>query len=163
MILRLLICAFLATFGVACIEWLVTNPSGLVLFYEKHLRGNLFAGFLTVGGFLLSLKTFILIKLKENVYDHEEYRKRYREQKELDTSLQLYDPLKNLSDFLFWSVLSTIIAAVAQLTIGLFGNYWFTLGSLWLSFFALSILIVSLILIKGSLNDWFNFINQSDE
>lgn len=88
MTLRLLICAFLATLAVACIEWLTTDPSELVLFYEKHLRGNLFAGFLTVGGFLLSLKTFILIKLKENVYDHKEYRKIYREQKELDSSLR---------------------------------------------------------------------------
>ncbi|NLV97161.1 MAG: hypothetical protein GX043_07475 [Desulfovibrionales bacterium] len=163
MTLRILICAFLATLATACIKWFATNPSELVLFYEKYLRGNLFAGFLTVGSFLLSLKTFILIKLKENVYDHEEYKKIYREQKELDSSLQLYGPLKSLSDFLFWSVLSAIIAAVAQLTIGLLGYYWLVLGSLWLSFFALSILIASLILIKGSLNDWFDFINHADE
>src|SRR5690554_5931428 len=160
MTLRLLICAFLATFAVACIEWLATDPSELVLFYEKHLRGNLFAGFLTVGGFLLSLKTFILIKLKENVYDHEEYRKIYREQKELDSSLQLYARLRSLSAFLFWSVLSTIVAGVAQLSSGLFGNCRLTLGSLWLSFFALSILILSLVLIKGSLNDWFSFVSH---
>lgn len=163
MTLRLLICAFLATLTVACIEWLATDPSELVRFYENNLRGNLFSGFLTVGGFLLSLKTFIIIKLKENVYDHEEYKKIYREQKDLDSSLELYGPLKNLSDFLFWSVLSTTVAAVTQLTVGLFGSYWFTLGSLWVSFFALSILIFSLILIKESLNDWFNFINHADE
>jgi ABC-type glycerol-3-phosphate transport system permease component len=115
-----------------------------------------------VGGFLLSLKTFILIKLKENVYDHEEYRKIFNDQKQLDSSLLLYGPLRNLSDFLFWSVLSTIGAAIAQLTIGLFGSYWLTLASLWLSVFALSILVVSLILIKSSLNDWFDFINHTN-
>lgn len=155
-------CALVATFLIACIEWLVVDKEGIVFFYEESLRGNLFAGFLTVGGFLLSLKTFILIKLKENVYDHEEYRKIFNYQKQLDSSLLLYGPLRNLSDFLFWSVLSTIGAAIAQLTIGLFGSYWLTLASLWLSVFALSILVVSLILIKSSLNDWFDFIDHTN-
>lgn len=163
MISRLIVCALVSTLAIVCVDGLTCDASQLVLFYERHLRGSLFAGFLTVSGFLLSLKTFILIKLKENVYDHEKYRERYYEQKELDSSLQLYGPLKNLSDFLFWSVLSTIVAAVAQLTIGLFGSYWLTLSSLWLSFFALSVLVFSLMLIKTSLNDWFDFINNADQ
>lgn len=161
MTLRVLLCILLATFSIACIDWLVIQPNQLITFYEEYLRGNLFSGFLTVGGFLLSLKTFILIKLKENVYEHDKYKERYEELKVLDSSLKLYAPLKNLSDFLFWSVLSMIVSAAAQLTIGLFGNYWLILLSLWFSFFALSTLVFSLILIKESLNDWFDFISDT--
>lgn len=160
---RLFLCALLATMSIFLVDMLVTDKIEFVVFYEKHLRGNLFAGFLTVGGFLLSLKTFILIKLKENVYEHEEYKKIYKKQKDLDESLQLYGPLKNLSNFLFWSVLSTIFAAIFQLTIGLFGVYWLSVMAIWMSIFALLSLIFSLILIKSSLNDWFDFINSADE
>ena len=39
-------------------------------FFDKNLRASLFAGFLTMGGFLLSLKTGIVIKIKESVYDN---------------------------------------------------------------------------------------------
>jgi hypothetical protein len=45
----------------------------LVRFYGENIRGSLFTGFLTLGGFLLSLKTFIIVKMKENVYDDERY------------------------------------------------------------------------------------------
>ena len=37
----------------------------LVQFYVQNLRSSLFAGFLTLGGFLFSAKTFIVIKMKE--------------------------------------------------------------------------------------------------
>lgn len=162
MSIRLLTCALVATLSLAFSVWFAGEESDLVSFYEKHLRGNLFAGFLTVGGFLLSLKTFILIKLKENVYDHSEYRKRFDDQKKLDSSIRRYDPLKRLSDFLYWAVLSTILAAIAQLTIGLFGNYLLTLAAIWFAVFAMGVLVATLILIKSSLNDWFAFINDVD-
>ncbi|WP_139241655.1 hypothetical protein [Marisediminitalea aggregata] len=120
----------------------------------------MFAGFLTVGGFLLSLKTFILIKLKENVYDRPQYIKRFEKLRKLDSSLQIYAPLRNLSDFLFWSVLATIGAAIAQLSIGLIGIQWFVYAAIWVSVFALCVLVASLLLIKTSLNDWFDFIGE---
>ncbi len=163
MIIRLFVCAFLATLLISCLYSFVQDRMELVAFYEKNLRGNLFAGLLTVGGFLLSLKTFILIKLKDNVYDHDKYKELFNEQKKLDSTIKLYDPLKNLSDFLFWSVLSTISAAIAQLTIGLFGSYYLTLFAIWISAFALAILICSMFLIKSSLDDWFKFINHPED
>lgn len=160
MIIRFLLCAVVATLTIGVVHCFVTDVSKFIKFYEENLRGNLFAGFLTVGGFLLSLKTFILIKLKENVYDRPQYKKRYEDMKKLDASLQVYSPLRNLSDFLFWSVLATIGAAIAQLSIGLIGIQWFVYAAIWISVFALCILIASLLLIKTSLNDWFDFIND---
>ncbi|KAB7619472.1 hypothetical protein [Alkalilimnicola sp. S0819] len=162
MTIRLLLCALVATISLALSVWFAGTEVEVVGFYEKNLRGNLFAGFLTVGGFLLSLKTFIVIKLKENVYGHRDYKALFDSQKKLDSSIRLYDPLRNLSEFLYWSVLSSIVAAIAQLTIGLFGNYWLTLLAIWFAVFAMSVLVASLLLIKRSLNDWFEFINRVD-
>lgn len=158
-----LLCSFL--FGLLAALWthnLGADHDLLVEFYEKHLRGSLFSGLLTVGGFLLSLKTFILIKLKDNVYDHHEYKKRFDEQKELDPDLKRYKPLQNLSDFLYYSVISTIAAAIFQLTLGIFGNYYLVLFIIGFSISALMVLIFSLDLIRNSLNDWFDFINDDN-
>jgi hypothetical protein len=139
--------------------WLELDPNKVVKFYQVNIRGSLFAGLLTLGGFLLSLKTFIIVKLKENVYDHDEYEKRFEKQSKLKSGLVFYAPLKNLSDFLFWTVASCIGAAITQLTFGLFNCYYTTLFALLTAFFALSVLVFSLHLIKQCLNDWFEFLD----
>ena len=41
----------------------------LHVYFAEHLRGSLFSGFLTLGGFLLSLQMFIVVKIKEDLYD----------------------------------------------------------------------------------------------
>ncbi|MCO6353501.1 hypothetical protein GBO14_01830 [Pseudoalteromonas shioyasakiensis] len=143
--------------------WLELDPNKVVKFYQVNIRGSLFAGLLTLGGFLLSLKTFIIVKLKENVYDHDEYEKRFKEQSKLKNGLVFYAPLKNLSDFLFWTVASCISAAITQLTFGLFNCYYTTLFALLTALFALSVLVYSLHLIKQCLNDWFEFLDLARE
>ena len=159
--IRLFICALLASCSVYLVHSITGSSVEFVEFYSNQLRGNIFSGLLTVGGFLLSLKTFIVIKLKENVYDHEEYDERYKQQRKLDSSLRKYAPLQRLSNFLFWSVLTTILGAVIQLTLGILGNYWLCLVAIWSSVFAVCVLLLSLLLIKSALDDYFRFINTS--
>jgi ABC-type multidrug transport system fused ATPase/permease subunit len=137
------------------------DPDKVVKFYQVNIRGSLFAGFLTLGGFLLSLKTFIIVKLKENVYDHDEYEKRFERQSKLNSKLVFYAPLKNLSNFLFWTVVSCIGAAILQLTLGLFNSFYTTLIAVMAALFALSVLMYSLYLIKLCLNDWFEFLDMA--
>lgn len=139
---------------------LSVSSERFVEYYQKNLRGDLFAGFLSVGGFLLSLKTFVVIKLKENVYDHDSYKKIFSQNKLLDSSLEQYAPLQRLSEFLFWSVLSSISAAAAQLTLGLVDNFACVVIAISAAVFALSILFTSLLLIKSCLDDYFEFINS---
>ena len=38
-------------------------------FYASNLRGSFFTGFLALGGFLMSAKTFIIVNMKKEVYD----------------------------------------------------------------------------------------------
>ena len=137
------------------------DPDKIVKFYQVNIRGSLFAGFLTLGGFLLSLKTFIIVKLKENVYDHDEYEKRFKQQSKLNSKLVFYAPLKNLSNFLFWTVVSCIGAAITQLTLGLFNCFYTALIAVFTAVFALSVLMYSLYLIKLCLNDWFDFLDAA--
>src|SRR5690554_6276239 len=80
-------------------------------FYAENIRGNLFAGFLAMGGFLLSLKTFIVITMKDNIYDTEEYRDRVKNQNrgQDPTKGQIYKHLKELSDILVYAIFACIL------------------------------------------------------
>ena len=125
--------------------------------YKESLRGSFFSGFLSVGGFLFSLKTFIVIKMKEGLYDSDEYRERYREKLKIGRrDAGLFDPLRNLSRLLFYSIVSSFSTAVAQVTVGLVPG-WGAAG-LCLSMVActLCLLFFSLREIKGNLDDWFD-------
>ena len=84
----------------------------LVAFYSDKLRNSLFTGFLTAGSFLFSLKTFIVVKMKENVYDNEKYKKRVAEQRKLNKDLTHYGPLKRLSSHLYYTVFAAILSSV---------------------------------------------------
>lgn len=161
---KILFCCFTVSFLIIAAifgltVWLDLDPNKVVQFYQVNIRGSLFAGFLTLGGFLLSLKTFIIVKLKENVYDHDEYEKRFKKQSKLNSKLVFYAPLKNLSNFLFWTVVSCIGAAIAQLTLGLFNSFYTALITIFAAIFAVCILMYSLYLIKLCLNDWFEFLD----
>ena len=160
MIGRLAICVVLASLAMIAIVLYVPEAASFVDYYQKHLRGNLFAGFLSLGGFLFSLKTFIVIKLKENVYDCDGYRKVFSDMKKINGDMKLYTPLENVSNFLFYAVLFSIIAAILQLTLGLLNNFWAVVVSIGSAIMAILVLLIALFMIKTSLNDYFKFIND---
>lgn len=161
MTMRLLLVALFSTVVVAAVYYLTPDPSQLIEYYGENLRGNLFTGFLTVGGFLFSLKTFIIINMKENVYDHRKYKERVEEQRELNRSITFYGPLKRLSHLLFVSVLASIVSAVLQLTLGLIDHWVAVLVCLWSSVFSVLLLTDSLFIIKNNLDQWFEFLEDA--
>lgn len=125
----------------------------LVKLYEDKLRSDFFSGFLAVGAFLLSLKTFIVMTMKTNVYDTEAYHKRWEKQYVMDGRIgPKYSGLKQLNDCMFNSILFSLIAAVAQVTIGLVGGYFLIFVSLSLCFISVSYLGYCLLLVKGNLD-----------
>lgn len=109
----------------------------------------------------MALKTFIVIKLKENVYDNEFYGKRFEKMKKLQPSLKLYNPLENISNLLFWATLSAIVAAFAQFTFGVFENDIMVFIAIFTSILSGLILIFTLFAIKASLNHYFLFLNEA--
>lgn len=137
-------------------ELRAVNMSLLWDYYEKHIRGNLFAGLIAVGGFLMTGKTFILVTMKQNVFDDEEYIKNYKKLVKFDQSLKRYAPLIQLKDILYVSVYVTIIAAIVQLTIGLIPHWSMALFSLFVAILSIVLVIDSLNLIKRNLDYWLN-------
>ena len=135
----------------------------IVDFYQKNLRSSLFAGFLTMGGFLLSLKTGILIKIKENLYDNDAYVNKLKEQRIVSPTLSHYGPLKRLSQVLSIAVFACLSTSALQFTLGLVSS-WLAVGlCLAFSAFAMSSLLLSFILMQQNLSDWFDFIEKNSD
>lgn len=151
----LYVCGKESCFPIVCDDF-----SSFYKFYGNSLRGHLFSGFLALGGFLISLKAFIVVTMKEKVYDNEKYIERWRGLNKLDSSLKLYGPLKELSDHLYFSISACLVAAVSQVTIGLFSVWWAALFCIFLSIYATSLLFSCLVLMKQNLDDWFTDIEK---
>ncbi|MGE6793451.1 hypothetical protein ACQKFS_15680 [Pseudomonas guineae] len=125
----------------------------LAKLYDEKLRSDFFSGFLAVGAFLLSLKTFIVMTMKTTVYDTEKYREIWEGQKKLDARIGgKYSGLKQLNDCMFNSILFSLAAAVAQVTIGLVGGTLFTLVSVYLCIISVAYLGYCLFLVKQNLD-----------
>lgn len=134
-------------------------------FYGDKIRGSLFAGFLTLGGFLLSLKTFIVVNMKKEVFDTDEYQSLWDEVKKLDHAGELeykYSPLRYLSTVLYLAIVACISTAVLQLTIGLINNLWAVVICLWAVLLALMFLIWALLLIRKNLTIMFDYLDRKD-
>src|SRR4051794_31887384 len=87
-------------------------------FYATNLRGSLFSGFLTLTGFLFTVKTFLVINMKKELYDTQAYRDRHEAYLSTNPDLKLYAPLRRLSRWLLAAVVSSLVTAVSQLTVG---------------------------------------------
>jgi hypothetical protein len=144
------------------VYWLQTKLNVNVTdFFDKNLRASLFAGFLTMGGFLLSLKTGIVIKIKESVYDNDIYLQKVKDRAEIDSSITRYGPLKRLSRVLSVSVFFCLIASISQFTLGLASTWWSTAICLAVATFAMGLLIASFVLIQMNLSQWFEFLEEN--
>lgn len=130
----------------------------VVNFYAINLRASLFGGFLTVAAFLFSLKTFIVLGMKENVYGTEKYEETFKEQKKLFPELERYGPLSNLSDLLFLSILISLVAALLQFTVGIFPAYLLVLLCVGFAVWAMGMIFISLFFMQSNLKDWFEML-----
>lgn len=88
--------------------------------YYLSLRPQIFTGFLTVGSFLLSMKTFIVTTMKKEYYQKTAYRPVYLKNRRFDKELMPYDPLLDLGRLLTSSIIASYITAFSQITLGYF-------------------------------------------
>jgi hypothetical protein len=140
-----------------------SDISSLAKYFAENIRGHLFAGFLALGGFLLSLKTFIVVNMKENVYDDEYYKKNWKKLKKTESDLKLYGPLKELSDLLYHAILAAIISAVLQMSLGLYLHWLASIICIWSALYAVALLVWSLKVIKQNLDEWFTNLDKKQE
>lgn len=129
-------------------------------FYVENLREPLFVGLLTVAAFMFSLKTFIIVTMKEGVYATDSYEAMWKEHKKNNPQLKRYQGLQNFALLLFLSVLIVLIAAIFQLTVGLFDHPIAAVTSVAMAVWALAMIFVSLIFLQMNLRSWFQFLDR---
>ena len=128
-------------------------------FYSQNMRGHLFAGFLALGGFLLSLKTFIIVNMKENLFSSEKYIERWEKSVKTNPDLKLYAPLSELSHILYYAIFSCLVAAILQMTLGFFKQDIASLICIYLCISSTVLLMKSLVIIKRNLDTWFEYLD----
>lgn len=130
------------------------------LYTSKNLQIPLFSGLLTVGAFLLSMKTFIIFKLKEDLYDNPKYITNVQETKLSLENYDHYDGLKQLSDYLSISILGSLAGAVLNLSIGFVEAKWSSILSISVSICTISLLFYAWYLVWSNLKDWLNILEN---
>ncbi|HVP83737.1 MAG TPA: hypothetical protein VMS78_03345 [Rhizomicrobium sp.] len=152
--------------GIAIIGFseLDTRSRTLVLnFFQEHLREPLFVGLLTVAAFLFSLQTFIVVTMKEHVYDTEAYADRVEQLKALNPKIKRYQPLDNFSYLLFLAILLCFLSAVLQFSIGLVDAPWAGFMSLFGAVWSIEMIFVSLFYLQRNLRSWFDILDKGQK
>lgn len=88
--------------------------------YSGKFQVAMFAGFLTLGGFLLTLKTFVVVQFKTQLFEKEPYRKVFMSTKTKSTYLKgdYFLPLSEMAKLLLLSVVLSIGTSLFQITVG---------------------------------------------
>ncbi len=142
---------------------LAEAAQAVVEFYSDNLRASLFSGFLTLSGFLFSVKTFIVINIKRELYDSELYRRRILDLRKVNPNLPFYGPLVRLSHLLFSSVVLSLTTAVAQLTLGFIQSPVTVAICLLLAATTIVVLAKVMFIIRSNLLQWIGFYEKLAE
>lgn len=85
--------------------------------YQKNGRTGVFTGFITLGSFLLALKSTMLQRLKEG-FDSKEYKRIYEYHIANGGTGEYYESLKNISLALATCVPMALVSSAIQMTLG---------------------------------------------
>jgi hypothetical protein len=128
--------------------------SNLYDYYKSNFRNSLFTGFLTLGGFLFTFKSFAILRLA-TVFESPEYQDRHIARKQNpEYSFGFLDPLTNLNDSVFLAIALSLVTSASQLTIGLLPNWFASLVCLWLALFSTVVLARTIKLLKLNIDLW---------
>jgi len=127
----------------------------------KDLQVPMFSGLLTVGTFLLTMKTFIIFKLKEDLYDNPEYIKIAQKSLTIDSdNHDHYKGLKQLSDYLSMSILGSLVGASLNITIGFIETPLASVICISISACTIALLFFAWHLVWSNLRDWLNILEN---
>lgn len=125
-----------------------------------NLRAPFFAGFISLSGFMLSVYTFIIVRMKESVYDHPSYKERIRAARIGDKTYQPFRDLRGLSSALFLTIISTVVTAAAQLTLGLSSARWAIIACYVCVGVSIGLVTFALVTVWRNLELWFGLLNE---
>ncbi|GCG50330.1 hypothetical protein RCV08_17700 [Escherichia coli] len=138
---------------------IVGSYSGLSDLYRSSMRGYFFSAFLGISSFLLSLLTFVVINLKEKMFDSEDYKKIYIKHNQLNAGgeikkYDLYKPLAVITTMLVFSISCSIFTSILQFTLGLSSNCWILIIPTLTPFIAISFMVLSLYQMSQLIFQW---------
>lgn len=127
-------------------------------FYASNLRASLFSGFLTLTGFLFSVKTFLIVNLKKEVYENAKYKQRVSERRQLNKAITTFGPLRRFSNLLLATIIASLTTSVSQLTIGIIHSNISAIVCLTFAVATIILLSICLFVSAKNLSDWFGFL-----
>lgn len=141
--------------------------------YKTGARTSLFTAFLTLGSFLLTLKTSILQRLREGyeTEDHvDTYRAHVREeaaraarQGREPKPMKFYQGLHDLSVALSLCMSTTIISSLLQVTLGFWGEAWSTAICVGAAAFAALTVFYMTLMIFLAHKQWIEIIEKAKQ
>ncbi|WP_052300308.1 hypothetical protein [Opitutus terrae] len=144
--------------AIACGTWW-----GEIVEFHNDIRGYLFSGFLTLGSFLLTTKTFVITRLQEGLFQKREYDEWYRiavQQHGVEKVGARNQPLRNLTEFLVWSVVSCLGTAVCQLLLSAVKHPFATTVAFGASAGALSLVLRAWWHLRALMLDYLDYANR---
>ncbi len=130
-------------------------------FYAQYLRGSMFTGFLTLSGFLFSGYTFIIIHMKRELYESDQYKKRIAKFRTANKKMTYFGPLRRLSRVLLVTVICSLAASVSQFTIGLIDTQAAVSFCFGIAGVAILGVVVALFLMGMNLKQWFSDLEET--
>lgn len=98
----------------------------------RALRGDLFNGFLSLGGFLLSMLAFIVVMVKQQIYDVPSYQDERGGKSGVRPVEEIYKPLRWFAGFLIAAIACSLVTAGIHFVAGFIasrdGWFWPILG-----------------------------------
>jgi len=155
---------YIAAIGGVIGSWIVLieciDSNKFITLYNDKLQLVFFTAFLTVGSFLLAMKAFILVRLKDDIYSHGEYKKRYLRQYNNEYKGYYYKGLIELGHLLVVSVAGSFVTSIAQISVGFFSIYWIKMIAPSLVGGMIVLVFIYWLYVYLNLRDWFIFIEN---
>ena len=129
--------------------------------FARDLRPAFFSGFLTIGGFLFSAQTFIVIHMKKELYDSDFYKNLITKRRAVNPKHSHYGTLRRLSGLILVAVCSSLVAALLQISLGLIHANWAALVCIISALIAFLFLVLSVVIMAQNLKAWFNSLEQA--
>ncbi len=139
----------------------LSEHDALTEFYATNLRPSLFSGFMTLAGFLFTVKSFLIARLNQDVYSDPDYQDWIEDTgKRYNPSLTVYGSLKRLGRVLFVTLCLAFTTAIAQFTVGLSGQRWGTWLAMGLAMTTVLVFGWTLFIVRGAIQAWVVYLED---
>lgn len=128
----------------------------LTSLYEK-LKLPIFSSFVTIGSFLLSMMSFLIIKTKETIFDSEKYEQTFLKHKKFNEKLLKYDPIRRLANTTFWAIIICYLTSFTTITLGSIQNLYVIYFCIFINMFSFVFVLSLVFTFKKLFNVWLSF------